>query len=97
MIWMVIGTGRTDGRKLYRPILSIPSQLPRSRGFARAVDKPTKRIGWLVCDEMKRMRLTIISYETLLVSENVSTVEQYQDGASINAKQVNLVDDHELH
>ena len=68
-MWHSKGTGRTDGRKLNRPspLLpsdagSIPSQSARSRALARAVDKPTTRVGVaFVAIEMCRSRETIVS------------------------------------
>eukprot|EP00982_Pelagococcus_subviridis_P008723 30865-Pelagococcus_subviridis.AAC.1 len=60
-MWHSSGTGRTDGRKLKRPSSSIPSQSPKSRAFASAVDRPTILTGCFVRAEMYRMRETITS------------------------------------
>ena len=38
---------------------SMPSQSARSFGLAKAVERPTKRMGRAVCEAMKRMRLTM--------------------------------------
>jgi hypothetical protein len=53
------GTGRTDGLKLYNPILSIPIQSAKSRAFARAVDNPITLTGDSVWDEIYLIRDTI--------------------------------------
>ena len=53
-MWTSKGTGRTEGRKLYNPImLSIPNQSAKSLALAKAVERPMILNVLDVCEEMK--------------------------------------------